>query len=143
MILHMMAEQWKETEEEIKDFLTYTSELKETLHTVWKDVHTQLKETQTRQKTQYDTRRSAPDRTYSGGTDQGAGVEVKPLRHDGSMMQGAGPLIAGRRRELKYKERPEDEEDEEEEDEFGENTTMEEEMGGKLGNEEEDEFGVG
>ncbi|KAJ1156178.1 hypothetical protein NDU88_008902 [Pleurodeles waltl] len=50
----MMAEQWEETEA-IKVILTYTRELKEALHAVWEDVHTQLKETQTRQKTHDDT----------------------------------------------------------------------------------------
>ncbi|KAJ1085947.1 hypothetical protein NDU88_006071 [Pleurodeles waltl] len=53
-ILHMTAEQWEEMEEETKVILNYTRELKETLHSVWEDVHSQLEEAQKRQKAHYD-----------------------------------------------------------------------------------------
>ncbi|KAJ1172766.1 hypothetical protein NDU88_004608 [Pleurodeles waltl] len=52
----MLAEQWEDTEEEVKDLLTYTRELRENLHTVWEEAHTALREAQDKQKRLYDTR---------------------------------------------------------------------------------------
>ncbi|KAJ1218860.1 hypothetical protein NDU88_006432 [Pleurodeles waltl] len=52
----MLAEQWKETEEEVKDLLTYTRELRENLHTVWEEAHTTLREAQMKQKQLYDAK---------------------------------------------------------------------------------------
>ncbi|KAJ1118078.1 hypothetical protein NDU88_006273 [Pleurodeles waltl] len=51
--LDMLAEQWEDTEEEIKDLLTYTQDLRENLHTVWEEAHTALREAQTKQKQVY------------------------------------------------------------------------------------------
>ncbi|KAJ1120650.1 hypothetical protein NDU88_008812 [Pleurodeles waltl] len=84
-------------------------------------------------------RGSAPALTYPGGTDQGAGVGVKPLRHDGSRTQGAEPLVPGRHREIEFKERP----GEGKEFVLRGNPTTEEETGGQQGITEEDEFGGG
>ncbi|KAJ1157660.1 hypothetical protein NDU88_010364 [Pleurodeles waltl] len=55
-LLDMLAEQWEDTEEEVKDLLTYTRELRENLHTVWEEAHTALREAQNKQKRLYDTR---------------------------------------------------------------------------------------
>ncbi|KAJ1189584.1 hypothetical protein NDU88_006328 [Pleurodeles waltl] len=55
-LLDMLAEQWEDTEEEIKDLLTYTRDLRENLHTVWEEAHTALREAQTKQKQVYDAR---------------------------------------------------------------------------------------
>ncbi|KAJ1175436.1 hypothetical protein NDU88_000724 [Pleurodeles waltl] len=55
-LLDMLAEQWEETEEEIKDLLTYTRDLRENLHTVWEEAQTALREAQTKQKQIYDAR---------------------------------------------------------------------------------------
>ncbi|KAJ1152935.1 hypothetical protein NDU88_005708 [Pleurodeles waltl] len=49
-LLEMLAEQWEETEEEVKELLTYTRELRENLHKVWEEAHTTLREAQTKQK---------------------------------------------------------------------------------------------
>ncbi|KAJ1181261.1 hypothetical protein NDU88_006469 [Pleurodeles waltl] len=54
-LLDMLAEQWEDTEEEVKDLLTYTRELRENLHTVWEEAHTALREAQNKQKRLYDT----------------------------------------------------------------------------------------
>ncbi|XP_069100681.1 uncharacterized protein [Pleurodeles waltl] len=55
-LLDMLAEQWEDTEEEVKDLLTYTWELRENLHTVWEEAHATLQEAQNKQKQSYDTR---------------------------------------------------------------------------------------
>ncbi|KAJ1106096.1 hypothetical protein NDU88_003499, partial [Pleurodeles waltl] len=55
-LLDMLAEQWEDTEEEVKDLLTYTRDLRENLHTVWEEAHTALQEAQNNQKQIYDTR---------------------------------------------------------------------------------------
>ncbi|KAJ1097047.1 hypothetical protein NDU88_002176 [Pleurodeles waltl] len=55
-LLDMLAEQWEDTEEEIKDLLTYTRDLRESLHTVWEEAYTALREAQNKQKQIYDTR---------------------------------------------------------------------------------------
>ncbi|KAJ1151833.1 hypothetical protein NDU88_004612 [Pleurodeles waltl] len=70
------------------------------------------------------------------GTDQGAGVEVKPLPHDGSAMQGAEPLVPRRRQEIKFKERPGEEKESVQEG----NPKTEEATGGQRGMTEEEEF---
>ncbi|KAJ1207512.1 hypothetical protein NDU88_002903 [Pleurodeles waltl] len=49
-LLEMLAEQWEETEEEVKNLLTYTSELRENLHMVWEEAHTTLRDAQSEQK---------------------------------------------------------------------------------------------
>ncbi|KAJ1118595.1 hypothetical protein NDU88_006786 [Pleurodeles waltl] len=49
-LLEMLAEQLEESEEEVKDILTYTKELKEGLHTVWEEAHTALRDAQNKQK---------------------------------------------------------------------------------------------
>ncbi|KAJ1161881.1 hypothetical protein NDU88_002361 [Pleurodeles waltl] len=67
--------------------------------------------------------RTLPDLTYPGCIDQGAGVEIKPLRHDGNATQGAGPLVPERCRKVTFKERQGDEE----EVVFRENPTTEDE----------------
>ncbi|KAJ1084167.1 hypothetical protein NDU88_004319 [Pleurodeles waltl] len=64
-LLVMLAEQWEDTEEEVKDLLTYTRDLRENLHTVWEEAHTALQEAQDKQKQRYDTRSSV--RTLSVG----------------------------------------------------------------------------
>ncbi|KAJ1164867.1 hypothetical protein NDU88_005300 [Pleurodeles waltl] len=55
-LLEMLAEQWEETEEEEKDLLTYTRELRENLHTVWEEAHSTLRESQNKQKQWYDAK---------------------------------------------------------------------------------------
>ncbi|KAJ1163019.1 hypothetical protein NDU88_003482 [Pleurodeles waltl] len=40
MLLYMLAEQWEDTEEEVKDLLTYTRDLRENLNSVWEEAHT-------------------------------------------------------------------------------------------------------
>ncbi|KAJ1143222.1 hypothetical protein NDU88_009533 [Pleurodeles waltl] len=55
-LLDMLAEQWEDTEEEIKDLSTYTQALREKLHTVWEEAHSALREAQTKQKQVYDAR---------------------------------------------------------------------------------------
>ncbi|KAJ1155035.1 hypothetical protein NDU88_007771 [Pleurodeles waltl] len=55
-LLDMLAEQWEDTEEEVKDLLTYTRDLRENLHTVWEEAHTALRDAQNKQKRLYDTR---------------------------------------------------------------------------------------
>ncbi|KAJ1202949.1 hypothetical protein NDU88_006744 [Pleurodeles waltl] len=55
-LLDMLAEQWETTEEEIKDLLSYTQDLRDNLHTVWEEAHAALREAQTKQKQGYDTR---------------------------------------------------------------------------------------
>ncbi|KAJ1133273.1 hypothetical protein NDU88_011570 [Pleurodeles waltl] len=55
-LLGMLAEQWEETEEEVKDLLTYTRELRENLHTVWEEAHTTLGASQSKQKHWYDAK---------------------------------------------------------------------------------------
>ncbi|KAJ1145218.1 hypothetical protein NDU88_011509 [Pleurodeles waltl] len=55
-LLDMLAEQWEETKEEVKDLLTYTRDLRENLHPVWEEAHTALREAQTKQKQIYDAR---------------------------------------------------------------------------------------
>ncbi|KAJ1189369.1 hypothetical protein NDU88_006117 [Pleurodeles waltl] len=55
-LLDMLAEQWETTEEETKDLLSYTRDLRDNLHKVWEEAHTALREAQTRQKQVYDTR---------------------------------------------------------------------------------------
>ncbi|KAJ1146661.1 hypothetical protein NDU88_012925 [Pleurodeles waltl] len=54
----MLAEHWEDTEEEVKDLLTYTQELRENLHTEWEEAHAALREAQNKQKRLYDTRRT-------------------------------------------------------------------------------------
>ncbi|KAJ1171370.1 hypothetical protein NDU88_003233 [Pleurodeles waltl] len=54
-LLDMLSEQWEDTEEEIKDLLTYTRDLRENLITVWEEAHTALREAQHKQKQIYDT----------------------------------------------------------------------------------------
>ncbi|KAJ1153360.1 hypothetical protein NDU88_006121 [Pleurodeles waltl] len=48
------VEQWEETDEEAKDLLTYTKELRENLQSVWDKAHTNLREAQDKQKKGYD-----------------------------------------------------------------------------------------
>ncbi|KAJ1181025.1 hypothetical protein NDU88_006236 [Pleurodeles waltl] len=55
-LLDMLAEQWEETEEEVKDLVSYTQDLRDNLHTVWEKAHTALRETQMKQKQVYDAR---------------------------------------------------------------------------------------
>ncbi|KAJ1139935.1 hypothetical protein NDU88_006297 [Pleurodeles waltl] len=55
-LLDMLAEQWEETEEEVKDLLTYTRELRDNLNTLWEEAHTALRVAQQKQKQTYDTR---------------------------------------------------------------------------------------
>ncbi|KAJ1100572.1 hypothetical protein NDU88_005654 [Pleurodeles waltl] len=52
----MLAEQWEETEEEAKDLLIYTRELRENLHAVWEEAHSTLRESQNKQKQWYDAK---------------------------------------------------------------------------------------
>ncbi|KAJ1166300.1 hypothetical protein NDU88_006708 [Pleurodeles waltl] len=54
-LLDMLAEQWEETEEEVKDLLTYTRELRDNLNTVWEEAHNALRAAQQKQKQSYDT----------------------------------------------------------------------------------------
>ncbi|KAJ1205578.1 hypothetical protein NDU88_001006 [Pleurodeles waltl] len=54
-LLDMLAEQWEDTEEEVKYLLTYTRELRENLNTVWEEAHTALRAAQLKQKQSYDT----------------------------------------------------------------------------------------
>ncbi|KAJ1149414.1 hypothetical protein NDU88_002224 [Pleurodeles waltl] len=54
-LLDMLAEQWEDTEEEVKDLLTYTRELQENLNTVWEEAQTALRAAQQKQKQSYDT----------------------------------------------------------------------------------------
>ncbi|KAJ1083072.1 hypothetical protein NDU88_003232 [Pleurodeles waltl] len=54
-LLDMLSEQWEDTEEEIKDLLTYTRDLRENLHTVWEEAHIALREAQHKHKQIYDT----------------------------------------------------------------------------------------
>ncbi|KAJ1109843.1 hypothetical protein NDU88_007201 [Pleurodeles waltl] len=54
-LLDMLAEQWEDTEEEVKDLLTYTRDLRENLNTVWEEAHTALRAAQQKQKQSYDT----------------------------------------------------------------------------------------
>ncbi|KAJ1108371.1 hypothetical protein NDU88_005747 [Pleurodeles waltl] len=51
----MLAEQWEESDDEIKDLLTYTKELRVTLHSVWEKAHNTLRDSQEKQKKGYDT----------------------------------------------------------------------------------------
>ncbi|KAJ1106979.1 hypothetical protein NDU88_004377 [Pleurodeles waltl] len=46
----MLAEQCEETDEEAKDLLTWTRELRENLHIVWEEGHSTLRESQNIQK---------------------------------------------------------------------------------------------
>ncbi|KAJ1172966.1 hypothetical protein NDU88_004808 [Pleurodeles waltl] len=55
-LLEMLAEQWEEADNEEKDLLTYTRELRDTLHTVWEEAHSTLREAQVKQKKWYDTK---------------------------------------------------------------------------------------
>ncbi|KAJ1149186.1 hypothetical protein NDU88_002003 [Pleurodeles waltl] len=64
-LLDMLVEQWEDTEEEVKDLLTYTRELRDNLHTVWEEAHTALQEAQDKQKQRYDIRSAV--RTLSVG----------------------------------------------------------------------------
>ncbi|KAJ1201568.1 hypothetical protein NDU88_005376 [Pleurodeles waltl] len=59
-LLEMLAEQWEETEEEVKDLLTYTRKLRENLHTVWEEAHTTLRDAQMKQKQLYDAKSVHP-----------------------------------------------------------------------------------
>ncbi|KAJ1101013.1 hypothetical protein NDU88_006088 [Pleurodeles waltl] len=52
-LLEMLAEQWEETEDDLKDILTYTEVLKENLHKVWEEAHQTLREAQEKQKCHY------------------------------------------------------------------------------------------
>ncbi|KAJ1104048.1 hypothetical protein NDU88_001463 [Pleurodeles waltl] len=45
-LLDMLSEQWEDTEEKVKDLLTYSRNLRENLHTVWEEAHTALREAQ-------------------------------------------------------------------------------------------------
>ncbi|KAJ1145155.1 hypothetical protein NDU88_011447 [Pleurodeles waltl] len=54
-LLDMLAEQWEDTEEEVKDLLTYTRDLRENLNTVWEEAHTALLAAQQKQKQSYGT----------------------------------------------------------------------------------------
>ncbi|KAJ1123470.1 hypothetical protein NDU88_001939 [Pleurodeles waltl] len=84
-------------------------------------------------------------RTYPGGTAQGARVEVKPLRHAGSTVQGARPQKPRSREDGKEAQRG-DEEVEDEEEEVGNEEeevrdAKEDETKGNWGNDEENKYG--
>ncbi|KAJ1153970.1 hypothetical protein NDU88_006728 [Pleurodeles waltl] len=49
-LLEMLAEQWEESDDEIKDLLTYTKKLRETLYAVWEKAHKTLRDSQEKQK---------------------------------------------------------------------------------------------
>ncbi|KAJ1100643.1 hypothetical protein NDU88_005724 [Pleurodeles waltl] len=51
----MLAEQWEESEEEVRDLLTYTKDLRDNLNHLWEEAHKTLREAQTKQKAYYDT----------------------------------------------------------------------------------------
>ncbi|KAJ1083298.1 hypothetical protein NDU88_003457 [Pleurodeles waltl] len=55
-LLDMLVEQWEERDEDIRDLLTYTKDLKENLQSVWDRAHENLREAQDRQKKNYDAR---------------------------------------------------------------------------------------
>ncbi|KAJ1116682.1 hypothetical protein NDU88_004888 [Pleurodeles waltl] len=54
-LLDMLAEQWEDTEEEVKDLLAYTRDLRENLNIVWEEAHTALRAAQQKRKQSYDT----------------------------------------------------------------------------------------
>ncbi|KAJ1173493.1 hypothetical protein NDU88_005325 [Pleurodeles waltl] len=55
-LLDMLVEQWEETDEETKDLLMYTKELRENLQSVWDRAHDNLREAQEKQKKHHYTR---------------------------------------------------------------------------------------
>ncbi|KAJ1202350.1 hypothetical protein NDU88_006150 [Pleurodeles waltl] len=57
-LLEMMAEQCEESEDDLKDILTYTKDLKENLHIIWEEAHKALREAQEKQKAYYDAHSS-------------------------------------------------------------------------------------
>ncbi|KAJ1144487.1 hypothetical protein NDU88_010785 [Pleurodeles waltl] len=54
----MLAEQWEETEDDLKDIFTYKKDLKENLLKVWEEAHQTLREAQEKQKYHYDAHSS-------------------------------------------------------------------------------------
>ncbi|KAJ1134742.1 hypothetical protein NDU88_001189 [Pleurodeles waltl] len=53
-LAEMLAEQWEQSEDDLKDILTYTRDLKENLHKIWEEAHKTLREAQVKQKAHYD-----------------------------------------------------------------------------------------
>ncbi|KAJ1085326.1 hypothetical protein NDU88_005459 [Pleurodeles waltl] len=57
-LFEILAEQWEESEDDLKDILTYMRELKENLHKIWEEAHKTLRDAQEKQKAHYDAHSS-------------------------------------------------------------------------------------